>query len=525
MCDVLPSSPDRASRIEANRRVEHAVNGWCCPCLPMTLVNAPVETSSELMRRAAFDQVPLGHVLQTSDGTLRAVNRSLCLLLGYSEAEMLTLTVPELREPEANAHDWAQYRALLAGQIESFSLAKRTFSRCDRAIWGSLSLSLSRDSAGQIEWIVSRLHEIKPGQSAEKTQNDQQEQQNLLEEMARVGSWELDPETGAATWSSQYFRICGLAPAALIPSLQNGLDLIAPADREGFERLLAQVLELHQPREYACCLLRPDGSMRHVLFQMRLQPLKQGALRVAGLLVDVHEQWLLTQQAKQSQLRLAQQNRELEQMMRMATHNLRSPLANAISLTQMLDEADSAAERQAYQQLLAQSLAQTLRNLEELEGQHAVSLPEAPLRQPVLFQTTLDRVLIVLGAEIHRSQAVIHVDFTCPGLDYVLVYFNSILYNLVSNALKYRSPDRLLQLDLRSWRADGQVFLEVQDNGLGIDLEKHEQHLFQLHQVFSQHADAHGVGLYLTYHQVEFLGGEITVTSEPGQGSCFRIRF
>ncbi|MBU6342294.1 MAG: ATP-binding protein, partial [Bacteroidetes bacterium] len=67
------------------------------------------------------------------------------------------------------------------------------------------------------------------------------------------------------------------------------------------------------------------------------------------------------------------------------------------------------------------------------------------------------------------------------------------------------------------------VELEVRDNGLGIDLEKHGDKLFGMYKTFHRNAEARGFGLFLTKTQIEAMGGSISVESVPDQGSCFRV--
>ncbi|HLU90792.1 MAG TPA: ATP-binding protein, partial [Cyclobacteriaceae bacterium] len=104
-------------------------------------------------------------------------------------------------------------------------------------------------------------------------------------------------------------------------------------------------------------------------------------------------------------------------------------------------------------------------------------------------------------------------------------YFSSILHNLISNALKYRSPDRKSEISITTTRIKDTVLLSVKDNGLGIDTVKHKDNLFKIRKVFHRHPDAKGFGLFITKTQVEARGGEIWVESEPGQGSTFFIKF
>jgi signal transduction histidine kinase len=106
---------------------------------------------------------------------------------------------------------------------------------------------------------------------------------------------------------------------------------------------------------------------------------------------------------------------------------------------------------------------------------------------------------------------------------YPKVFLESIIYNLLSNALKYYSPSRIPEILLRTYEEDGRVKLSVKDNGLGIDLVKYGNKLFQLNQVFHKHNNSKGVGLYITKAQIESFGGTIQVKSRENEGSEFIV--
>ena len=99
-------------------------------------------------------------------------------------------------------------------------------------------------------------------------------------------------------------------------------------------------------------------------------------------------------------------------------------------------------------------------------------------------------------------------------------YLESIIFNFVT---KYRSLDRAPKLSFRSKYINSFVMLEIQDNGLGIDLEKHGHKLFGMYKTFHKHKEARGIGLFITKNQIEAMGGKIEVESTPNIGTTFKI--
>jgi signal transduction histidine kinase len=107
----------------------------------------------------------------------------------------------------------------------------------------------------------------------------------------------------------------------------------------------------------------------------------------------------------------------------------------------------------------------------------------------------------------------------------VPTYLESILLNVLTNAVKYADPKRAPHITIRSGTAKGYTLLSIQDNGLGIDLNFHGDKIFGMFKTFHYHTDARGIGLFMTKNQIESMGGKIQVESEVNKGSTFTLFF
>jgi signal transduction histidine kinase len=125
------------------------------------------------------------------------------------------------------------------------------------------------------------------------------------------------------------------------------------------------------------------------------------------------------------------------------------------------------------------------------------------------FDEMLKLVEESIALRINETGAIIHRDFrACKRLVYNKAYLESILLNLITNAIKYKHPNRCPKIEILSWRSGSDVMISCRDNGIGIDLEKHGSKIFGLHKTFHGNQDARGVGLFITKNQVEaFFGG------------------
>ena len=150
-------------------------------------------------------------------------------------------------------------------------------------------------------------------------------------------------------------------------------------------------------------------------------------------------------------------------------------------------------------------------------GREATETVDLAALTEVLLQT--------LHPQVQEAAATIETDFSgLPTLTYAPSSLRTILLNLLTNTLKYRHPDRAPQVLVRSYLAGQQPVLEVQDNGLGLNLDLYGRELFQLFRRFhTDVSEGTGVGLFLVNRLVRAEGGHIEVESQEGQGTTFRV--
>jgi light-regulated signal transduction histidine kinase (bacteriophytochrome) len=142
------------------------------------------------------------------------------------------------------------------------------------------------------------------------------------------------------------------------------------------------------------------------------------------------------------------------------------------------------------------------------------------------FKSIFDETLEILDNQILGLNAIVTSDFSeAPIIEYPKIYMESIMLNLLSNSIKYSSPERAAVIHFCTTVNNNEITLMAKDNGLGIDLQKHGHKLFGLNNTFHEHPDSNGVGLFMIKTQIEAIGGSITVESEIDEGSTFKIIF
>lgn len=221
-----------------------------------------------------------------------------------------------------------------------------------------------------------------------------------------------------------------------------------------------------------------------------------------------------------------EQNERLLNFSRIITHNLKTHAGNLNNLAHFVEE--EIPETKENESFLV--LKQALQNLQDTVD-HLTEIAKfskydkSELKSLNLHQYAVNAIYNVSSMAKNNNceiENLIAKDLMVVGIE---AYLDSIILNLLTNAIKYRDPSRKCKIVLKSKTEDKRIVLSVKDNGMGIDLKKHKNNMFMLYQTFHKHTDSTGVGLFITKNQVEALGGKIKVKSKLNKGSKFMVYF
>lgn len=255
-----------------------------------------------------------------------------------------------------------------------------------------------------------------------------------------------------------------------------------------------------------------------------LKQQKEEILVLNNHLEDIVE--VRTQELSLSVQKLFEQNENLEQFSYIVSHNLRAPLARILGLLGLLrtQEADKEFQQDILKYLdqAAQTLNEVIADLSEII---AIRKSQDIIKEVVSIQKVISAIFETLRDEITKANVTFVIQFDAVETIYTIKsYFQSILYNLVSNAIKYRSEKRKPLIEIRGHQEANDICIKVKDNGLGIDLKQYsKEHIFGLYKRLHLHTEGKGLGLYLVKTQIETLNGKIELESEPDIGSIFTV--
>jgi PAS domain S-box-containing protein len=340
--------------------------------------------------------------------------------------------------------------------------------------------------------------------------------------------WDWDLKSNSLHWGEGFQTVFGYDLNKIKQDIDSWTDFIHPEDADSVISSVHEVIDGGQTtwkREYR--FRRGDGSYSDVVdrgFVIRDDEGK--AIRMVGAQHDISERKKSLANLKQLAEDLNKRNRELTQFGYVVSHNLRSPVANIIGLAALLESDRENAETVDY---CIQSIKASASSLDEviIDLTQILTVTDGSAEMPkeaVDLVEVINKVCVDLADVLTETKATVEV----PLGRYVLfthkAYIYSVFLNLISNAIKYRSNEPLM-VSISITNTAKTLVIDVIDNGIGIDLERHQNDLFKPYKRFNREKNGKGLGLFLVKSHIEALHGIIIVQSEPGRGSTFTIVF
>ena len=228
---------------------------------------------------------------------------------------------------------------------------------------------------------------------------------------------------------------------------------------------------------------------------------------------------------------LTRLNKDMDNFIYSASHDLKSPLNNIEGLMNLLKtEINNDSNKEDINDLIDRIYASTTKAKTTIVSlTDIVKLQSNPYQdiEEVVIREIIKEILFENEILVRENKAIIIFTLNIERIAYSKQALKSILYNLIINAIKYRSPDRDPMIEVHS---NYNAFtkrneIKVKDNGLGIDLNLYRDKIFNLFKRFHEHIEGSGIGLYIIHKLIESKGGKIEVESTVNAGSTFKVIF
>jgi PAS domain S-box-containing protein len=476
----------------------------------------------------AFEFAPIGMALVSPKGQWIKVNNQTCKITGYPEKELMSLTFQDITHPDDLDKDLALVEQMLNKEIDNYEMEKRYFHKNGHIVWVHLTVSLVWNNETTPLYFISQINDITEQKNA--SEELLRERQRLFQtiEGTNIGTWEWNIQDDVIIYNERWAGIVGYTLEELKPiSKKTWYELVHPDDTEISDNALEKCF-LRETEYYEC-----DYRMRHksgewIWVQDKGKVIEwapdQKPLMMLGTHADITQRKNSEQELKNTLDIVSEQNKRLINFTHITSHNLRSHIGNfQMLLGLLLEETDELKKNELTEFLLtiANDLQETIHYLNE------VLQIQTNLNQQIKkinLHGEIEKVLLNIKGTIDETSAIIQIEIPQNlSISYSPEYIESVLLNLLTNAIKYRHPDRKPVIYIRIQKVEKYIILQVEDNGMGIDLNLHGQKLFGMYKTFHTNKDARGLGLFIIKNQIDAMGGKIEVESEVDKGSTFKV--
>lgn len=500
-----------------------------CTAQKLTLMG--LEKSARLLD-SVVEHLPIGYVQFDHHGFMRRINHThrefLKIRPGCHEEGYNIMSDPFARMYGFNEMFMTVVteNRMIRKEIEVDFSAENTYTDFSEVRWMDYTLFPLQDPIDKKTIVVALINDITDKKLEHYMRNELQrntEQLHLFFDAVDMGYATLERDGRVNFMNRKAAQMAGV-------EIQPGCNIfeVIPAFRtpSPFLDRLARALKSTVSASFSSYFYGMDKWYDFLVTPMRDNTVSVFIRDITGSRKLQKELHRANSQLSKLNRNLLNQNQQLEDFAHITSHNLRAPIANLKALMQLHNHSEKEKEREEYLGMLESVINKTDETLNDLVNVVQIR-KETDIRQELLsFETRLQYVSHVLMQDINQSGLQITIDLEeSPLVRFPRIYLDSILQNLITNAIRYRMPEKVPTLHFSSRKENGMITLTAEDNGMGIDMNRFGSKLFGFRKTFHKNPDAKGIGLFITKTQVEAMGGSISAESAPGRGTKFIITF
>ena len=487
------------------------------------------QESNQLLERL-FELSPIGIVLnEFSSGQFISANSAMRERLGYSSAEFAHLSYQQITPPDFDESD-KRFIATLHRDGRMGPYRKSLIRRDGSLMPVVINSILFNDSRGR-QLIWSMIEDISDSQRAEQAMARQQEMLESMSVQARIGAWEYDVASGEWRWSEMIKEICGVSDE-FEPDLVSTQDFYTnDAMRDDFRRGIRRAIKYGEAFSKELKIHTQDGRSLWVRVIGNPDMEEGRCLRIHGSFQDIDEQKRAAEALIKARDDAEQAARIKSEFLATMSHEIRTPMNGVLGMLNLLDNSRLDFEQERRVSIARSSARSLLSLIDDVLDFSRIDAGKMTLEsQPFKLRELIEEVCESMSLRSQEKGLELIIDVSHIEVDTVVgdsARLRQVLTNLLGNALKFTEKGEVIvAASLHNNGRNWQLNCHVRDTGIGISAEKQDQ----LFTAFTQ-ADASttrryggsGLGLSISQKICEAMGGKITVTSLPGEGSDFCV--
>ena len=458
--------------------------------------------------------------------------------VSHNAMELYDLNVPDLlkdgRSAYVSIHPEDQKLLRSKGrksfeELTPLKLECRYTLKSGRSGWIKILATPERSSEFSTNWIghVSDITDVK---ATEEEYAIMKERYEFAIKGSDLGLWDWDIEKGSVFYSDKSLSLLEKTRESIDPHEDTWNNQVHPDDKEMYYKDIEDHFKGEVPYYFnEHRVFTTSGSYKWIQDRGKVVKWDDSGnpMRVIGTHTDVTESKHREQLILEKNKLIESHNSRLKNFALIVSHNLITHAGNLKNILQLMDMAESQEEKielSNYLNDVSAGLSNTISNLNEIATSNR-NLEETP--KLLFLNDYVNDALNNLKTQIKEKDVVVVNDIPDDiQINYNAAYLESILFNLISNAIKYSDKERQSKVFISAEiTSASDITLSVMDNGVGIDLEKYGDKLFGMYKTFHHNEDAQGLGLFMTKNQIEDMGDQISVDSKKDEGTIFRVHF
>jgi PAS domain S-box-containing protein len=374
-----------------------------------------------------------------------------------------------------------------------------------------------RDLMVVIETAISRHR-------TEKRLHDSEERLRLAQRAGRVGVFDWDLATSEVLLTPELEEIYGIPVGSFEGTQRAWIEHFHPEDRAVFVQVLDAWMGSDKAEErWEHRIVSREGGIRWIESRATLYRNNAGrAIRILGTELDITDRKRMEEALREKERELQRSNVDLQAYAYTVSHDLQEPLRTITNYVQLLEQRCGPNRNESCQQFIPVVVQGTERMRDLLDGLlefSRVGQDERPM-MAVDCKVVLQDVLESLSVKIEETQAKISID-VLPTVQAWGGRLNQLFQNLIENALKYRKPDVLPEINIWAAVQGSDWVFAVKDNGIGFDMKYAENIFGVFKRLNPRRYEGTGIGLSVCKRIVERHRGRIWAESAPGIGTTF----
>jgi PAS domain S-box-containing protein len=241
-----------------------------------------------------FMEASLGIAVEDMEGRLLLANPALCSILGYAAEELVGMSCDQFADDKDSEDDWEHFQKLCSGKMERYSLEKRYRRKDGTQIWGQLNVSLLESKNGEPALVLALVEDITERKKAEEALRQKDSQLTEAQRLARVGSWQWNPELDIVIWSEQLYKIAGRDPDLPAPSYKDHWKFYTKESWKRLQTAVEEALRNGTPYELDLEMVRSDKTTSWLTARGEVQRNSTGRIvQLRGTVQDITQRKLI----------------------------------------------------------------------------------------------------------------------------------------------------------------------------------------------------------------------------------------